>query len=335
MVADRGRGAPISPSVGAVIVSHGQQEQSVRLAHSLRVGASDVIVVETGGETPDADSPTDDVTVVRTSNLGYGSAANLGVAMLIENNEGSVPEILIISNGDCSIEPGQTILLADAIGVRQSRDAAYAVSQLAPGESRRQESKFFPDPRSHLHPILRRLRTAHRNQTATSYPGGAVIVITTAVFAELEGFDPRFFLYFEETDLYRRLVDGGHSIGDLPEVQVTHMGGTATSRHPWLTRFELGRSSALYGRKHAPNVASFVITYGIYSTVLIGRQALRLHLRRMAGACARLVGFVVGVTVPRVEPLQRSSLRAAPHADRETARRRLVASAAAADLGEG
>jgi GT2 family glycosyltransferase len=54
---------------------------------------------------------------------------------------------------------------------------------------------------------------------------GASLIIRRDLFQELGGFDPRFFLYSEETDLCLRARKKGHAIGYVHEVVVNHIGG--------------------------------------------------------------------------------------------------------------
>ena len=56
---------------------------------------------------------------------------------------------------------------------------------------------------------------------------GASMFFRREVFAELNGFDPDFFLYSEETDLCLRLRKMGHEIGFLSDVEVSHIGGVS------------------------------------------------------------------------------------------------------------
>ncbi|MEW5901075.1 MAG: glycosyltransferase, partial [Acidobacteriota bacterium] len=63
-------------------------------------------------------------------------------------------------------------------------------------------------------------------------------------------FDERFFLYFEDIDLCRRIKDKGFRLVYFPAVKVTHVGGAATSARKWRSRLEYRRSQLYYYRKH-------------------------------------------------------------------------------------
>ena len=60
---------------------------------------------------------------------------------------------------------------------------------------------------------------------------GAAMLIARAVYGSLEGMDERFFIYFEEVDLCKRLLDSGGQIWFWPEAQVQHLAGRSCDVH--------------------------------------------------------------------------------------------------------
>lgn len=56
---------------------------------------------------------------------------------------------------------------------------------------------------------------------------GACIVIRKETFEEVKGFDEKFFLYFEDIDLCRKIKTRGLKIGFLPSVEVVHYHGVS------------------------------------------------------------------------------------------------------------
>jgi GT2 family glycosyltransferase len=48
------------------------------------------------------------------------------------------------------------------------------------------------------------------------------MLFRSAVFAELQGFDERYYLYYEDVDLCRRLRGRGYDVRLVPSVSATH-----------------------------------------------------------------------------------------------------------------
>lgn len=64
----------------------------------------------------------------------------------------------------------------------------------------------------------------------TSWLCGAVLLVRSDVFRTVHGFDPRFFLYFEETDLCRRIADDGYELWAVGEALANHTCGVSTNQ---------------------------------------------------------------------------------------------------------
>ena len=123
---------------------------------------------------------------------------------------------------------------------------------------------------------------------------GSALMVDRNVFIESGGFDPRYFLYFEETDLGKRLTDAGGLAGFHSEAPVVHEGRTterALETPPKLspaqtkTTTEFERSAILYMRKHHGRAGA-----------LIYRLAL------LIGATLRLVLSYVPALADKLEP---------------------------------
>lgn len=135
---------------------------------------------------------------------------------------------------------------------------------------------------------------------------GAFVFVAAHAFKSLGGFDERFFMYYEEVDLCRRLQAMGLTVQYWPELKATHVGGASakTVAHARVSRAGSQleswrmRSALLYYRKHhgtRGSVGLFLIEWGwnrlrqIRSS-LTGQQAkakdLAEHCRHMRQAWA-------------------------------------------------
>ena len=62
----------------------------------------------------------------------------------------------------------------------------------------------------------------------TNWLCGAVLLVRSSVFEEIGGFDEKFFLYFEETDLCKRTRDAGYEIWANGKATAVHIGGASS-----------------------------------------------------------------------------------------------------------
>lgn len=121
---------------------------------------------------------------------------------------------------------------------------------------------------------------------------GAAMMIRSEVFEEVKGFDPDFFMYFEECDLCRRITDRGYRIGYLPDAKVVHFEGGSSRSRPWWFFRALRESRMIYARKHMNGLqqaAVFAIVHSGY--------ALRI-----------LLFGVLGIVNPRLRGLGKNML---------------------------
>jgi GT2 family glycosyltransferase len=98
---------------------------------------------------------------------------------------------------------------------------------------------------------------------------GAFAIIRRDLIEQIGFFDPRFFLYYEEVDLCRRIKAAGFKIAYWPDLRISHIGGESSktvtgvsfsSKGSQLTLWRM-RSQLLYYRKwHGPVVAGLVKT---------------------------------------------------------------------------
>ena len=63
----------------------------------------------------------------------------------------------------------------------------------------------------------------------TGWVCGAVFMVRTELMRQLHGFDPRFFLYWEETDVCQRAENAGHETWAVGRAVAHHVGGASSS----------------------------------------------------------------------------------------------------------
>lgn len=111
------------------------------------------------------------------------------------------------------------------------------------------------------------------------YIVGADVFIKSDLFREMQGFDTAFFMYYEETDLFRRLAEKGYQAQLLPAARIMHLEGAALNRegdHDFnYGKFKMTLDSKLhYYRKwfkQSFSLIAFLIQMQIYVQYFKGR----------------------------------------------------------------
>jgi GT2 family glycosyltransferase len=191
-----------------------------------------------------------------STNVGYGTGANLGVAA-------GTAEYVLVLNADTHLHAGAVEALIDDL--EQHPDAGIAGPRLVDSHGVPQPScSRFPAPgRLVLHEtglwkLLRSTRFAERSkpffdrEVASTVPCvlGAALCIRRRDFDAVGGFDSRYFMYYEEVDLSRRLLDRGMVTRYVPTATIGHVGAASTVAHHAAMQREMLRGLARYMRTH-------------------------------------------------------------------------------------
>lgn len=189
-------------------------------------------------------------------NLGFGAANNAAM-------EAAQGRYLVLLNSDAFLQPGA---LTRAIAQMDADPGAgIGGARLVGRDGEPQPSaRTFPSVLgtalvlSGLADRAARLRDSSMKAASVDWVTGAFMILRREALARTGLFDPAFFLYYEETDLCRRVKAAGFRVMYWPDVVVTHRGGES-SRTLDEHVFSEGeaqvvlwrmRSTLLYFRKH-------------------------------------------------------------------------------------
>jgi N-acetylglucosaminyl-diphospho-decaprenol L-rhamnosyltransferase len=273
------------PRVAVVIVNYESGPALARCVEGLRAeGPAELVVVDNGSTDGSVDALRrrfDDVAVlVPGSNLGYGAAANRGVAA-------TTAPLVLVGNSDLEVRPGA---LAELAAVLDAEPRCALVGPLIrkPDGQRYPSARRFPsltDAAGHallgiFAPDNRFTRSYQRAELGApgngaapgsagrEEPGGVTEIVTGAVavnvtalgsevvdwvsgacfmvrrstFEQVGGFDEAYFMYAEDVDLCWRLGRDGWQVRYVPSAEVTHLQGISTDRHPFRMIVEHHRS---------------------------------------------------------------------------------------------
>lgn len=269
--------APTPLAVGAVVVNYEAGAALVRCVASLRVaGASPVVVVDNGSRDGSlaalADADADAVLVPTGRNLGYGTAANRGVAHL----EDQIDAVLVC-NPDLEIAPDALRRLAAAL--LEYPDAAVVGPTIRePDGARYPSTRRFPSYATAVGHALfglfwpdNRWSRAYRQEEAAELPAdagdapevdwvsGACFLVRREAFSSVSGFDEGYFMYVEDLDLCWRLRRAGWSVRYVADAEVVHEQGRSTARRPYRMIVAHHRSTWRFARRRATGVENALL----------------------------------------------------------------------------
>lgn len=129
---------------------------------------------------------------------------------------------------------------------------------------------------------------------------GAFFLVRGELFRKLNGFDERFFVYFEEVDFSLRAKRLGYSSYLLTGAAAFHKGGGCTDAVKATRLFYSLRSRLQYGKKHfsgAGNMALMITTVFVEFGARIFAAVLALspsQMRETLSGYGKLLGYLMG-----------------------------------------
>jgi len=221
-----------------------------------------------------------DVQIVRSdSNLGFTGGNNLGFEAASRDFD---PDYFLLLNSDTLIDPPFLGRLYRALVRHHDWGVAVPKMYFAPGCEFHQDSYAQADQGKVIWYAggsidWNNLLTLHISvdevdrgqfslEKTVDFATGCCFLIRREVLASVGVFDERYFLYFEDCDLSRRLVAHGFQIGWVPEAVIWHKNGSSTA----------GAGSDLQTFYQTRNRLLFFFTYGQWREKL---RTLRLAWR--------------------------------------------------------
>ncbi|PLW80812.1 glycosyl transferase [Candidatus Woesearchaeota archaeon] len=190
-------------------------------------------------------------------NLGFGKACNIGA-------KNSQSDFILFLNPDAIVYEDTFKKLFEYIDHNDRRDVAVYGVQLVGdnGEVQRNcarvpslssfinRSLGLNKLNSKLFPSYTMQEWDHLNTREVDQVMGAFFMIKKDIFEKLNGFDERFFVYYEELELSKRIKDAGYKTVFVSEAQAYHKGGGTSEQVKAKRLFYNTRSRLIYGFKH-------------------------------------------------------------------------------------
>ncbi|MGL5093097.1 MAG: glycosyltransferase family 2 protein [Aeromonas sobria] len=200
--------------------------------------------------------PVPNLLIIRTGkNLGFGKACNLGSKL-------SDSEYILFLNPDCRLFNNTLTQIEELIN-NKPEIGVYGVQLIDEQNKVAKSCARFPDLKCYIYQSLGLSRLAffkkydmhmsdwaHDQDCIVDHVIGAFYLIRASLYESVNGFDERFFVYLEDLDLSRRVVQAGYSIYYAASIQAFHAGGGTSRQVKAYRLFYSLRSRIQYAFKH-------------------------------------------------------------------------------------
>lgn len=181
--------------------------------------------------------------LLTADNRGFGAANNLGA-------EHACGDYLLLLNPD-------TLIFDDSISkmlnFSKSHSEIGALSCLMGPNKEKLQKNFFGKFQSLASITIRRYNYQQVDKEKeffyTDIVTGACLMIKKTVFEKIGGFDARFFMYLEDDDLCKRLVNAGYKNAILNTARIIHLEGKSIKKNNQRKNLYY-QSQDLYWQKH-------------------------------------------------------------------------------------
>ena len=160
--------------------------------------------------------------IVNNKNIGFGPANNLGASR-------AQGKYLFFLNSD-------TITKSDILAplkkfLNNSREVGVIGPKLVLADRTEQPYAHgkFPNLLNVIIGKLKKLTVKSGKPFEVDWVSGAALIIRNDIFNQAGGFDEKFFMYFEDIDLCKRVKDLGYKVMVYSEVELIHLGGRSLS----------------------------------------------------------------------------------------------------------
>jgi N-acetylglucosaminyl-diphospho-decaprenol L-rhamnosyltransferase len=231
------------PTLGLVVVGYLSDDVWEEFFSSLRASSlmpRAIVVAENGPSVSKVLSQQEDLplTIIHLpDNPGYGAAINIGVAQLPSDCDWVIianPDVTLTVDALANLVKAKEIFPQTAIlgpRILTADGAIYPSARAIPGVrigiGHALFGQIFP-----ANPWTQKYLGNYedRQPRTAGWVSGALLAINRAVFSQLEGFDQRYFMFFEDVDFGYRAKMAGYRSVYVPTAIVTHTGAHATSR---------------------------------------------------------------------------------------------------------
>jgi N-acetylglucosaminyl-diphospho-decaprenol L-rhamnosyltransferase len=283
-----------SVDLSIIVVSYNTREHLARCLRALPAATTglawDAIVVDNASGDGSAEMIRRDfpaVTLIANrDNVGFARACNAGLQV-------AGGRFLLLLNSDAVATPGSLSALVRYARAYPRVGAVGPRIRTADGRPARSCFRFPSLARPYLNiAVVQRLvgdrfglpyawdHPCLRDGGVVDWLSGACLLLRREALAGAGALDERYFMYFEDTDLCRRLWRAGWQVVFWPVVEVLHEGGASGRGHEGRLSVEHRRSALIYfSTHHAGLVSAGVRAITVAAALARAVKSLR-HRRR-------------------------------------------------------
>jgi N-acetylglucosaminyl-diphospho-decaprenol L-rhamnosyltransferase len=273
--------------LSAIIVAYRTPAEVAAAVASLRAQTlppDEIVIVDNGAADGEPLPELEGTRLVRPqTNSGYGAGCNAGARAASGDD-------LLILNGDVVLTAAATATLSARLH-KDSRIAIVGPCIFSHGEVQL-SARAFPSLRTGLlgrrSPLTRLLvrvrrypaefRRAQRGGGRVDWVSGACMLVNRSAFDSVGGFDEGYWMYWEDADLCRRLVNAGWEVHYEPAAVVHHATGASGVSARTIRAFH--ESAARFASRHIARTAA---ERKLIDSVLRARTWLALRMFARAG----------------------------------------------------
>lgn len=236
-----------------IVVDNQSDDQSIAMIEPLKFDLPQLKIIQTG------------------ENAGFGRACNIGATY-------ADTDYLLFLNPDAALYPDSLQKIISYMQEDAQQQVGICGVQLIDSNGHIAKScARFPSAAGftthalgidRIFPKLghKMLEWSHDQTRVVEQVIGAFFFIRREVFVKLNGFDERFFVYFEEVDLSKRANQNGWKSVYLAQAQAFHSGGGTSEQVKAKRLFYSWRSRVVYGYKHFNYLSA---TWTLFTTLIV------------------------------------------------------------------
>jgi GT2 family glycosyltransferase len=234
-------------------------------------------------------------------NIGFGRANNLGMEI-------AKGDYLLLLNSDTLFINNSLKQCIDFLDLESTQHIGLIGCRLL-NEDYSYQASFYPYYQSSIwnyfksnNPILYKLFNVGKDFKETKKikkvgdVSGAFMLLRRSVFEQVNGFDPDFFLYCEETDWCRNRIAKHFDIYYYPEAEIIHLGGKSAPKELMYFQSQLSLALFWYKKSYSSYIIYFAISIvnGVYYALSypLSSEQSKKHIRQYLKGLIKTLPYI-------------------------------------------